>query len=292
MVKKYSELYLEARRALLPTEPERAGFLARELLACAAERRVEEILANRELYASEQTERKLSELLDRALEGEPLAYILGRWPFHGLELTITPDVLIPRDDTEVVAELAIHALKKAGTEKPRVLDLCTGSGCIGLAVASEIPDARVTLGDISDEALHVARQNIQNLYMTGRVKALKIDATQSPDPFLGKFDLITANPPYITTAEMETLEPSVRDYEPHLALWGGEDGLDFYRAILSAYRPVLRKGGFLAFEVGAGQDQAVCALIRDQDLEILEVKQDLGGIPRGVLAWFPREEDY
>ncbi len=290
MVKKYSELYMDARRALLPSEGERAGALARELLALASGQSVERVTAHKEMYASEEVERRLNSLVARTLDGEPLAYLLGFWPFHGLKLTITPDVLIPRDDTEVVTELAVHVLKLSPVENPRVLDLCTGSGCIGLAIASEIPDARVTLGDVSDAALKVARQNIQSLHFTGRVKALKLDAMEPASAFLGKYDMIVANPPYVTETEMEQLDRSVKDYEPHLALNGGADGLDFYRAILENYLGALQKGGFLAFEFGQGQKEAVCALLQERDLKIIVVKEDTGGIPRAVLAMDPRED--
>lgn len=291
MVKKYAELYLDARRELLPTEGDRAGFLARELLAAASNQSVESVLAHRELYASEEVENRLNAYLRRVRGGEPLAYLLGVWPFHGLSLTITPDVLIPRDDTETVTALAIHAVKLCPVERPRVLDLCTGSGCIGLAIASEVPDAVVTLGDVSEAALKVARLNIQAHHLTGRVKALRVDAMAPATAFLGKFEMIVANPPYVTTVEMETLEPSVREFEPHLALWGGEDGLDFYRAIVKNYVPALRKGGYVALEFGQGQETAVCGLLEEADLKILEVKADLGGIPRAVLARDPREDE-
>ena len=166
-----------------------------------------------------------------------------------------------------------------------------GSGCIGLALALEVPDARVTLGDLSQEALQVAKVNIQNQAMTGRVKTMRMDAMQPASSFLGQFDLIVSNPPYITTGEMEELDSSVKDFEPTMALHGGEDGLDFYRAIVQNFRPALKKGGYLAFEFGMGQHEAVCRLLQESQFEILELKKDLGGIVRAVLAQDTREED-
>ena len=200
-----------------------------------------------------------------------------------MTLTVTPDVLIPRDDTMAVTELAI---KKALflEQNPRILDLCTGSGCIGLAIARRVKDARVTLGDVSPAALRVARQNVGSQRLSGRVKCLTIDVRQPTAPFLGTFDLIVSNPPYVTTAEMETLDPSVRDYEPHLALWGGDDGLDFYRAIVRNFTPALNPGGWLCFEFGMGQDAAVCDLLRRAGYEIAELKKDTADITRAVLA--------
>lgn len=212
-----------------------------------------------------------------------MPYILGEWDFYGMTLTVTPDVLIPRDDTMAVTELAI---KKALflEQNPRILDLCTGSGCIGLAIARRVKDARVTLGDVSPAALRVARQNVGSQRLSGRVKCLTIDVRQPAAPFLGTFDLIVSNPPYVTTAEMETLDPSVRDYEPHLALWGGDDGLDFYRAIVRNFTPALNPGGWLCFEFGMGQDAAVCDLLRRAGYEIAELKKDTADITRAVLA--------
>ncbi|MBE6954970.1 MAG: peptide chain release factor N(5)-glutamine methyltransferase [Ruminococcaceae bacterium] len=291
MVKKYGELYLWARKELLETEGERAAMVARELLACASGKTVERVMANRELYASEAVETRLAELVERAKRSEPLPYLIGQWDFHGMTLTVTPDVLIPRDDTEAVVELAVQTAKLSLPAAPRILDLCTGSGCIGLAVASEVADARVTLGDLSQAALQVAKINTQNLSMTGRVKTMQMDAMQPASPFLGQFDLIVSNPPYVTTDEMEELDSSVKDYEPAMALHGGEDGLDFYRAIVKNFRPALKKGGYLAFEFGMNQHEAVCQLLRESQFEIMELKKDLGGIIRAVLARDTREED-
>ena len=127
--------------------------------------------------------------------------------------------------------------------------------------------------------------------MTGRVKTMRVDAMQPVSAFLGQFDLIVSNPPYVTGAEMEELDSSVKDYEPAMALYGGNDGLDFYRAIIKNFRPALKAGGYIAFEFGMGQHEAVCQLLRESQFEILELKKDLGGIIRAVLARDTREED-
>lgn len=291
MVKKYGELYLWARKELLETEGERAAMVARELLASASGKTVERVMANRELYASEAVDTRLQELVERAKQGEPLPYLIGQWDFHGMTLTVTPDVLIPRDDTEAVVELALQTAKLKLPPAPRILDLCTGSGCIGLAIALEVADARVTLSDLSQQALQVAKINTQNLSMTGRVKTMRVDAMQPVSAFLGQFDLIVSNPPYVTTGEMEELDASVKDYEPAMALHGGDDGLDFYRAIVKNFRPALKAGGYIAFEFGMNQHEAVCQLLRESQFEILELKKDLGGIIRAVLARDTREED-
>ena len=159
-----------------------------------------------------------------------------------MRIFLDKNVLIPRDDTCAVTGLAI---KKALflDQDPRILDLCTGSGCIGLAVAHRVKDAKVTLADLSRDALAVAKRNVTAQKLTSRVSCVQANALEEPSSFLGKFDMIISNPPYITSKEMEELPHSVKDYEPHLALFGGEDGLDFYRSIADKYRAALKPGG-------------------------------------------------
>lgn len=289
MVKKYADLFLDARRALLKQEGQFAANVARELVCAASGKTAEQIIADREIYASEEVCELTESFVQRRLHGEPMPYILGQWDFYGMTLIVTPDVLIPRDDTVVVTELAI---KKAMylEQNPRILDLCTGSGCIGLAVARRVKDARVTLGDISPAALRVARRNISQLKLTGRVNCVAMDARKPAQEFLGTYDLIVSNPPYVTTKQMQELDPSVRDFEPHLALDGGEDGLDFYRAIINNYSSALAPRGYLCFEFGMGQENAVCSLLRKGGYEILELKKDTADITRAVLAQ-KREEN-
>lgn len=283
MVKKYAELYLDARRALLEKEGQFASNIARELVCAASGKSPERMIADRELYASEEVCELTESFVERYLKGEPMPYILGQWDFYDMTLMVNPDVLIPRDDTTVVTELAI---KKALflNENPRILDLCTGTGCIGLAIAKRVKDARVTLADISAGALRVARRNVQNQKLAARVSCIPLDVKKPAQEFLGMFDLIVSNPPYITSAEMLTLDPSVRDFEPHLALDGGEDGLDFYRAIIENFTPVLNPGGYLCFEFGMGQENAVCELLKQADYEIIELRKDSAEITRAVLA--------
>ena len=289
MVKKYADLFLDARRALLKQEGKFAANVARELVCAASGKTAEQVIADREIYASEEVCELTESFVQRRLRGEPMPYILGQWDFYGMTLTVTPDVLIPRDDTVVVTELAI---KKAMylEQNPRILDLCTGSGCIGLAIARRVKDARVTLGDVSAAALRVARRNVSQLKLTGRVNCVAMDALKPAQEFLGTYDLIVSNPPYVTTQEMETLDPSVRDFEPHLALDGGADGLDFYRAIIKNYSSALAPRGYLCFEFGMGRENAVCSLLMRGGYEILELKKDTAEITRAVLAQ-KREEN-
>ncbi len=282
-MKKYGDLYLDARKSLLEKEGQFAANIARELVCAACGITVEELIARREEFPAEELCDRAEDYVQRYLKGEPMPYILGQWDFYDMTLEINPHVLIPRDDTMVVTELAV---KKALylEQNPRILDLCTGSGCIGMAIAKRVKDARVTLADISQEALRVARRNVQNQRLSARVSCIQLDVREPAAEFLGSFHLIVSNPPYITTADMDTLDPSVRDYEPKLALHGGDDGLDFYRAIIENYTGALVPGGYLCLEFGMGQEEDVCELLTQGGYEIQELRRDSGDIIRAVLA--------
>lgn len=291
MVTQYGTLYQDTRRALLETESAQdAGVLARMLICHVTGKDQAQFLAERDLYAPEDVVKGVHAGLERLLKGEPIAYILGQWEFYGLPLRITPDVLIPRDDTCAVAELAIRQALFLD-QNPRILDLCCGSGCIGLAIAKRVKDARVTLADLSQNALTIARENTAMHKMGGRVRCVRVDAMQPASTFLGKFDLIVSNPPYVTAEEMKELPVSVRDYEPHMALYGGEDGLDFYRAIAENFTRALRPGGYLCLEFGMGQGDAVCRILQEHDYTILERTKDFNDRERAVLARYGRKED-
>lgn len=283
MVKSFVGLYHEVRNELLEQEGPNASRVARELVCAATGQTAADLLAGREIPADERAVRQLREYVARARAGEPLAYILGEWDFCGMTLTVTPDVLIPRDDTLAVAELA---MKKAMflEQNPRILDLCAGSGCIGLAVAHRVKDARVTLGELSQGAIRVAKKNIADQKLSGRVSCIRVDAKRPAAKFLGTFDLIVSNPPYVTTAELETLEPPVRDFEPRMALDGGPDGLDFYRAIVQNFTAALKPHGYLCLEFGMGQQEAVCGILERGGYAVSQLRDDAQGITRAVLA--------
>lgn len=285
MVKTYSQLYLDARRALLKTgeDAQTASLYARNLLHFATGEPQEAMLVHQQQYASEEVCQKMEQVTARAVAGEPLAYILGEWDFYGLTLTVDKNVLIPRDDTCALTEMAIrHALFL--NETPRILDLCTGSGCIGLAMATRLKDARVTLADVSREALAVAKKNVTNLKLSNRVSCVQVDALQDAPGFLGKFDMIVSNPPYVTAAEMAELPTSVADYEPHLALFGGTDGLDFYRSIGAKFKSALKPEGLLCVEFGMGQGSAVSRILRENGFAIVERAKDAEGRERAMMA--------
>ena len=284
MVKTLNDLYMDARKALLrQEEPSDASLIARNLLCHITGKTPEQVIADRQMYASEAWCVEMERSLLRYLRGEPLAYVLGKWEFFGLPLQVDNRVLIPRDDTCAVTELAIRYGLNLKTG-PRILDLCTGSGCIGLAIANRIKDAKVTLGDISKDALNVAKANITNLKMSARVTCVQVSALEPAKPFIGKFDMIVSNPPYITGQEMLELDSSVKDYEPHLALYGGDDGLDFYRSICNNFKSALLPGGLLCFEFGKGQGDDVCAILQDNGFTVLERSRDYNNIERAVIA--------
>ena len=280
MAKTYNDLYLDIRQRLRKAGVEAAQLEARELICRAAGKSQEEFFKDSRLYAPRPVEEQLEADVQRRLAGEPVAYIIGEWEFYGLPLDISESVLIPRPDTEVLVDRALTYLKTVA--EPRVLDLCAGSGCIGLALAKNAPESHVVLGELDEGALRICRQNIRRNDLTGRVVSLQLDAREKPPAHLGEFDCIASNPPYIPDGDIAELDASVRDYEPHLALRGGADGLDFYRAIAGHWTAALRVGGRLLFEVGIGQADEVLRIMRSVGFGDLEITPDLNGIPRVV----------
>lgn len=265
----------EARRnteaSLKPFVGEDAETEARELLALAAgmDRR-ELFLHADDPMLREQTDR-LTELMSRRMGGEPLQYILGEWEFMGLPFFVSPDVLIPRQDTETVCEAAIRSIRERGYRT--VLDLCTGSGCIGIAIR-KLTGADVTLADVSEGALAVAARNAERNHADVTIRSGDLFGAVGE----GRFDLIVCNPPYLTARDMDELQREVR-FEPSGALFGGEDGLVFYRRIARAYRSHLCPGGMLILEIGSTQGEAVCALFAGACIE-----RDYGGNDRAVIV--------
>ena len=282
MVKQYGQLLRETRARLRPTEGELAAQTARELLAMASGKTVAALLTDQELYASEPIEARLGDLTARYLAGCPLAYLLGQWDFRGLTLTVTPDVLIPRDDTLAVTELAIERLQ--GREGPlRVLDLCTGSGCIAVSLKALGGYARVAAADISPEALEVAEKNAG----TYPVEFRQSDMFAAFEPGRDMFDVIVSNPPYIPSEVIRGLEPEVRDHEPLGALDGKEDGLYFYRILAEQCGDFLNQGGSVYFETGHDQGAAVKTLLESHGFQDTKVIKDLAGMDRVVRGTWP-----
>ncbi len=278
----YNNLYMDIRQELRNAGIEAATLEARELVCYAAGKTRQELTRDARLYVPQAVEEQTRALVARHLAGEPVAYLIGEWEFYGLPLDISEHVLIPRPDTEVLAEEAIRFVQTQG--ECRVLDLCAGSGCVGLAIASQAKNTRVVLGELSEGALRICRQNIRRNGLSGQVVPLMMDVMAGPPPHLGEFDCIVSNPPYIPRADIAQLDVSVKDYEPLMALDGGEDGLDFYRTICSRWRDAMHAGTRLFFEVGIGQADDVLRIMRASGFGDIQVTEDPAGIPRVVFG--------
>ncbi|MBQ7089362.1 MAG: peptide chain release factor N(5)-glutamine methyltransferase [Clostridia bacterium] len=231
------------------------------------------------LLTAEQ-ETALQTALSQRAAGRPLQYILGEWEFLALTLKVGEGVLIPRPDTELLCEVAAAHLR--GKLAPRVLDLCAGSGCVGLGVASLHPAAQVTAVELSDAALGYLRQNVSR-YPAYAVAVRQADVLADYAAFDGPYAAILSNPPYIPTADLPSLQREVQ-HEPKMALDGDGDGLKFYRAIAEHWCEKLAPDGFCAVEVGVGQAENVAALLAACGLENTAIFKDAAGIPRVVLA--------
>ena len=269
----YNDLTLDIRRSLRQAGIEAATLEARELVCFAAGKDKARLLRDGALYVSPEVEEAAWALARRRLAGEPVAYLIGEWEFYGLPLDISESVLIPRPDTETLAEAAIGWLRQQ--EAPRVLDLCAGSGCLGLAIASQVPAARVVLGELSDGALRVCRQNIRRNGLTGRVTAMQLDALRPPVQRLGDFDCIVSNPPYICEHEREDMEENVLRYEPSQALFVPDhDPLLFYRAIGEYAVKTLKEGGRLYVEINRAYGRETTRLFQSLGLRDVTLKKD------------------
>lgn len=225
---------------------------------------------------------KFKELITRRVAGWPVAYLVGYRAFYMLTFDVDPAVLIPRSDTETLVLEADKRLKKLTA--PEVLDLGTGSGCIAISLAHQKKDARVTVTDISPDALAVAQKNASKCGVADRMTFLQGDLFSALPPG-ATFDLIASNPPYIAQSEFAALSADVRDHEPRIALDGGPDGLAFYRRIANGVPPFLKPGGSLLLEIGYTQNDAVRALLAERpELEVGPTLKDMGGHPRVVTA--------
>ncbi|HZL33965.1 MAG TPA: peptide chain release factor N(5)-glutamine methyltransferase [Tepidisphaeraceae bacterium] len=227
-------------------------------------------------------------LVQRAAEDEPIAYLTGRAPFFSIEIDITRDVLIPRPDTETLVENVLQLFRhQPGMETPRVLDLCTGSGCIAAAIACHRKNTTVLATEISAPAAAVARANMDRLKLADRVTVLEGDLFEplSRTVDARPFDVIVSNPPYIPTAQIASLDRSVKDYEPTEALDGGADGLDFHRRILAEAPARLMPGGRVFLEIAFDQGEAAALLAGGQpELEEVLLLKDAGGRERVLMA--------
>jgi release factor glutamine methyltransferase len=256
---------------------------ARALIGAALRLSRAQLLAQSDRLLEPREIAAIDALAARRMKREPVSRILGRKEFWSLMLDVTPDVLVPRPDTETLIEAALDYVVRGGLrlEPLRILDIGTGTGALMLALLQELPNARGVATDVSVAALHVARGNAERLKLASRCSFV---ACNLADGVQGRFDLIVSNPPYIARGAIASLDPEVRDFDPRLALDGGADGLDAYRAIAASVPPLLAPGGRLIMELGVGQAPPVTALFEATKFIVLSIRNDLGGIARALIA--------
>lgn len=221
-----------------------------------------ELYAGADQFVAQPEVEHLRQLADRACQGEPIAYLTGKIGFYSLQFHVTHDCMIPRPETELLVERAIEFLR-GRTGQQLICDLCTGCGCIAVAIAENFAHARIVATDISEPALRVAAQNVEKYHLKDRIELLCGDLFEPVTTRLAgdKFDLIVCNPPYVSAAEYETLAKSVKDFEPKLALFGGADGLDICRRVIQEAGEYLMPDGALMLEIGFAQGQAIKSLL-------------------------------
>jgi len=271
------EIYLRLKKELSAVS-DCPAFEAEQLLSCFGGVKRERLLAG----IGDASEEALREPLRRRLSGEPLQYILGEWDFYGRTFRVGEGVLIPRADTEILVEAALEAAR--GIPSPEILDLCAGSGCIAVTMALERPDAAVDAVEKSPGALAFLRENVRLHGAPVRVVEGDALAPEGSE----RYDLILSNPPYLTGGEMAVLQREVRR-EPAEALFGGEDGLRFYRAIAKLWRERFLPGGRLLVEIGRGQERAVTEILQENSFTDICFHRDLCGIIRVLEAAAPAE---
>ncbi len=253
-----------------------ARLLAQRLLGWDAAR----LMTHGDEAASPEFTHEYEGLVARRVFREPLAYITGSREFWNLDIEVTPAVLIPRQETELLIEIALEHFDHP--QPIRILDVCTGSGCVAVGLGREFPRAALVASDISQAALDVARRNLARYGVSARTECLQADLL---DGIAGRFDLIVSNPPYVRTVDALELQPEVREYEPTAALFAGEDGLQIVRRLVVQAAAALARDGIFIFEFGAGQSEAVAAIVEAVPaLTLIEVKHDLQDIPRAAVT--------
>lgn len=282
--KTYRELYEEGRRILEQAGLPDAALDARFLLEEVCGTNLQTLLVFPEKKVTEEEVNQYRAFIQRRKDREPTAMILGEWDFMGLTFRLNKSTLIPEQDTEVLVETALEELKRRGLgEAPlRILDLCTGSGCILLSLLHELRNAGGLGTDLSEEALEAARENAVCLGLQERGTFRQGDLWEPVGD--ERFDLIVSNPPYVPTDVIPTLEPEVRCGEPYAALDGGEDGLVFYRRIMREAAGHLKPSGIIIVESGFDEAAQIAALMQDQKLRGIRTVKDYGGLDRVVLG--------
>ncbi len=274
----YLQLYNEGAELLKKANIVEAGLDARLLLehVCGTDHHT--LLSHGDMEVDDEKCELYRQFISERVKRVPVAYITGSCEFMGIDFKVSEDVLIPNQDTETLVEETLRILH----DGMRILDMCTGSGCIALSLLNYSNDTTAVATDISEKALDIAGQNAERLGLSERFSAVCTDLFPEKE----QFDIIVSNPPYIPTGVIETLEPEVRTYEPYMALDGKEDGLFFYRRIIPGAKEYLYRSGYLLVEIGYDQGEAVSKIMEENGYKNIEVIKDLGGNDRVVSGCF------
>lgn len=270
------ELYFHAKKIFECSQIESASFEAMCIIEHVFGKKLASLLLEK-TTASEEQKNTVNNLAYRRISGHPLQYLLGKWEFFGLPFYVGEGVLIPRQDTETLVETV---LKIKLPENPKILDLCSGSGCIAVTLALNLKNAEVTAVEISDKAVEYIKKNAKLNDSEINIVMGNVLSGETAKMFSG-IDVIVCNPPYLTADDMKALQKEVT-FEPETALFGGNDGLDFYKSITKIWRDCLKSGGVLAYEIGMGQESDVKKILEENNFTNIEMTKDLSGIIRVV----------
>ena len=276
---KIEEVLKEGKRILNENDIEDANLIARILLEFILDMDRSEIIIKQEQEVEKENEEKYKNLIEKIVQGIPLQYITNNQEFMKLNFYVDENVLIPQPDTEILVEEVIKIAKKEAKEK--ILDICTGSGCIGISLAKAMQNAKITMSDISKNAIEIAKKNSKENNVLERTKFIESDMFEN---IKEKFDIIVSNPPYIETDVIRTLSREVQN-EPKLALDGGEDGLKFYRILIKEASNYLKNDGYLCMEIGYDQKEKVIELARKEEVfSKIDIVKDLSGNDRVIIC--------
>jgi release factor glutamine methyltransferase len=272
------ELYNQGREAIRQSGIENPELEASVLLAKAFNIEARDIYAHPERQLGPEEVEEFNRLLERRIRREPMAYILGEKEFYSRSFSVTPDVLIPRPETEILVEEALKILENFTS--PWIIDVGTGSGCIAVTLGCERRDARIFATDISYEALLIARKNSERHGVSQGVSFVRSDLLSC---FKDKsFDLVVSNPPYVKGSDYVSLDRDIRDYEPEISLLGGEEGIDYIKGIIFQSKRALKKGGWCIIEVGVDQSGRVTEMFEEAGFKDISLTRDLSGVERVI----------
>ncbi|MEG1981815.1 MAG: peptide chain release factor N(5)-glutamine methyltransferase [Clostridia bacterium] len=257
------------------------GFIAKELILFYGKKHF-----SLEYDINSSCEKQILDGANRVIKGEPIAYIFSQWDFMGRTFFVDKNVLIPRADTEILVELASNEIKK--TSALKALDICTGSGCIAISLALDFENLYVTALDISEKALEITEKNAKEHSVSEKICIKRLDVLKDTLQTDEKFDIIVSNPPYIKNSDVKMLDKSVIDYEPTIALDGGESGLIFYEAIAKNFKRNLKENGAIFFESGYDNAEEVAKILEQNGYSKIQIKKDLAGNNRVVIAYLER----